>query len=428
MEARVAERRIGDVAAHHDRARLAGFRRTVHVERRRVRRIGLAETGVGGRRPLRPRRRPHARDRQDPQPARKRRHVDAPLANRAGTDRTRRPRLPLLRHAEAVHDRRSRRILHVHDEEPVVRIAAEGEAAGDARRPEILVPGREDGEVDARDPFRLRGVGEREDVEAASRAVPVLHRLRAVVLRVMPRRAVKDVAVNLQTVAEAAEPEMADRTERLQVARVEDLHGPAAPFAGVEVAVAVAVRLRLARLADADVRRVVGVGDVHHLHAVDALGEERRLPDDVDARRELDRIVARTEPHVLRVARVDDPHPRLARDDIDEAVLGDDLAVVVHAGQLSEELRLQRFAHVKRRQHATGDDVEHRPVEAHAHRPLRHAGHAHRPGGQPPTAPERYIHRFRNTQQDSQQGRKKNRCLFHNPYSLQTCLRRSSGI
>ena len=28
--------------------------------------------------------------------------------------------------------------------------------------------------------------------------------------------------------------------------------------------------LRLARLADADVRRVVGVGDVHHLHAVDA--------------------------------------------------------------------------------------------------------------------------------------------------------------
>ena len=309
-----------------------------------------------------------------------------------------------------------------------MRIAAEGEAAGDARRPEILVPGREDGEVDARDPFRLRGVGEREDVEAASRAVPVLHRLRAVVLRVMPRRAVKDVAVNLQTVAEAAEPEMADRTERLQVARVEDLHGPAAPFAGVEVAVAVAVRLRLARLADADVRRVVGVGDVHHLHAVDALGEERRLPDDVDARRELDRIVARTDPHVLRVARVDDPHPRLARDNIDEAVLGDDLAVVVHAGQLSEELRLQRFAHVKRRQHATGDDVERRPVEAHAHRPLRHAGHAHRPGGQPPTAPERYIHRFRDPQQGSQQGRKKNRCLFHNPYSLQTCLRRSSGI
>ena len=287
-----------------------------------------------------------------------------------------------------------------------MRIAAEGEAAGDARRPEILVPGREDGEIDARDPFRLRGVGEREDVEAASRAVPVLHRLRAVVLRVMPRRAVKDVAVNLQTVAEAAEPEMADRTERLQVARVEDLHGPAAPFAGVEVAVAVAVRLRLARLADADVRGAVGIGDVHDLHAVDPLGEEHRLPDDVEARRELDGIVARAEPHVLRIARVDDPQPRLARDDVDEAVLRGDLAVVVHAGQLPEEPGLQRLAHVERRQHAPGDRVERRPVEAHAHRPVRHARHARRSGGQGPATSERHIRGPRSAGQDDQHGRK----------------------
>ena len=58
--------------------------------------------------------------------------------------------------------------------------------------------------------------------------------------------------------------------------------------------------------------RIVWIGDVDGLDAVDPLGEKDRLADDVKAGRELDGIVARTEAHLPRIAHVDDAQPRFA--------------------------------------------------------------------------------------------------------------------
>ena len=129
---------------------------------------------------------------------------------------------------------------------------------------------------------------------------------RTVMARIVSRRAVEITAVNFKTVSEVAKLKRADLAERAHVVRVEDGDASAAPFSGVQKAVSVAIRLRLARLADAEMPRMVRIGNVDGLDAVDPLGEEDRLADDVNSRRELDGIVARAEAHVLRIVHIDD--------------------------------------------------------------------------------------------------------------------------
>ena len=166
-------------------------------------------------------------------------------------------------------------------------------------------------------------------------------------LRVMSRGAVEVVPVDLHAVAEPMQIQASHLVEVLHVVRVEHGHRAAAPLARIEPAVAVAAALALARLADADVRRMVGIRDIHALDAVDAFAQKGHVPDHVDARRELHRIEPGADAHVLRIPRVDDAHARLARDDIDESVLRDDLTAIVEARDLSQEARLQQFRDVE---------------------------------------------------------------------------------
>ena len=115
---------------------------------------------------------------------------------------------------------------------------------------------------------------------------------------------------------------------------------------------------------------------VDRLDAVDSLGEEDRLADDVEACRELYGIVARAEAHLPRIAHVDDPQTRFARDDVGKAVRDRDLAAVVHAVQTPDDLWCQRIGDIKSVKRPPRDAVERLAVKRNAHRPVVDAVHA----------------------------------------------------
>ena len=194
--------------------------------------------------------------------------------------------------------------------------------------------------------------------------------------RIVSCRAVEIAPVDFKAVPEAAEVKRADLAERAHVMRVEYGDASGSPFSGVQEAVSVAIRLRLARLADAEMPWMVGIGNVDRLDAVDSLGEEDRLADDVEACRELYGIVARAEAHLPRIAHVDDPQTRFARDDVGKAVRDRDLAAVVHAVQTPDDLWCQRIGDVKGVKRPPRDAVERLAVKRNAHRPVVDAVHA----------------------------------------------------
>ena len=122
--------------------------------------------------------------------------------------------------------------------------------------------------------------------------------------------------------------------------------------------------------------RVIGIGDVDGLDAVDPLGEEDRLADDVKSRRELNGVVARAEAHLPRIAHVDDPQTRFARDDVGKAVRDRDLAAVVHAVQAPDDLWRQGIGDIKGVKRPPRDAVELLAVKRNAHRPVVNTVHA----------------------------------------------------
>ena len=81
VQPRVPERGVCHVPAQTDGARLSRRRRTVHVERRIVGGVRLAEVRRGRRRAFRTRRRGDTLDRRHEQPARRARHVNAPISD-----------------------------------------------------------------------------------------------------------------------------------------------------------------------------------------------------------------------------------------------------------------------------------------------------------------------------------------------------------
>ena len=121
---------------------------------------------------------------------------------------------------------------------------------------------------------------------------------------------------------------------------------------------------------------MVGVGNVDGLDAVDSLGEEDRLADDVESRRELNGIVARAEAHLPRIAHVDDSQTRFARNDVGKAVRDRDLAAVVHAVQAPDDLWRQGIGDIKSVKRTPRDAVERLAVKRNAHRPVVDTVHA----------------------------------------------------
>ena len=183
----------------------------------------------------------------------------------------------------------------------------------------------------------------------------------------MPRRAIEKAAVDVQPVPEASEVDAADGAEVLQVASVEHRNFSAAPFAGIEPAIPVAAALGFVRLAHAHVPGLFRVGHVNDFDSVNALGEERRAADDLDARCELDGIVAREQAQIARVAGVDNPHAGFARDHIDELSLYDNLPRVVHSANAPQYLWCKRLGNVKRIKFAPRNAVERISAKACAH-------------------------------------------------------------
>ena len=277
----------------------------------------------------------------------------------------------------------------VHGEEAVVRLGGEEEVPARARGPHVESARVERRVVETRDVFRMRGIGDVEDVEPVPHAAALLRTAETLHLRrhhaaahfpvlgVVSRGAVEVLALQPHAVAVAVQLLVGDLPDIGHVVRVEHRHHARAPVAGVEIAVSVLDALRLVRLAHRDVAGVVGIRHVDELHAVLPLAEETHVACNVHARRELTAVEARADARLRRVGGVDDPESIFARGDVRHALLHGHLACGVDSGHFAKFLRRARVGHVVHVQIRPRAHVETAALKAERHRGLVRVGHLH---------------------------------------------------